>query len=440
MPAIEVSAIERATMRKVYWRLLPFGCLCMIVCYLDRINVGFAALTMRGDLGLSATAFGFGAGLFYAGYCAFEIPSNIALMKLGARFWIARIMVTWGLLSMAMAFVWNTNSFIVLRFLLGAAEAGFFPGMLLYFTFWFPAAHRGRMVAWFGVATPVAVALGGPISSFLMLLDGTWGLAGWKWLFIGEGVPAVILGIVCLAYLVDGPHNAVWLTQEEKDWLAAEMERERRAVTAAHGHISMWQALVNPKVWALGIIYLGIVTPSVGLVLFAPQIIRQAGLSNFATGFVTSIPYIAGVVGMILWGHFSDRVNERRWNLFAGCMVSGVALIFAGWTVGTMVAVAAMCAATVGFYGSKGPFWALPNTILSGTAAAAGLAFINSLGNLGGWFGPTIVGWMADRTGGFQGGLYAIAGFCALAAIVTILGVAAPRRTEQTGAVGAPAE
>ena len=440
MPAIEVSAIERATMRKVYWRLLPFGCLCMIVCYLDRINVGFAALTMRGDLALSATAFGFGAGFFYAGYCAFEIPSNIMLMKVGARFWIARIMITWGLLSMAMAFVWSAHSFIVMRFLLGVAEAGFFPGMLLYFTFWFPSAHRGRMVAWFGVATPVAVALGGPISSFLMLLDGTWGLAGWKWLFIGEGLPAVILGIVCLVYLVDGPHKAAWLTQAEKDWLAGEMERERRAVTEAHGHISMWQALVNPKVWALGIIYLGIVTPSVGLVLFAPQIIKQAGLSNFATGFVTSIPYVAGVIGMILWGHFSDRVNERRWNLFAGCILSGVALIFAGWTVGTMVAVAAMCAATVGFYGSKGPFWSLPNTILSGTAAAAGLAFINSLGNLGGWFGPTIVGWMADRTGGFQGGLYAIAGFCALAAIVTIIGVAAPRRSSAAAAVGAAAE
>jgi len=422
-----MSAVERSAMRKVYWRLLPFGCLCMIVCYLDRINVGFAALTMRGDLGLSATAFGFGAGCFYAGYCAFEIPSNLALMKLGARFWIARIMLTWGLLSMAMALVWSTISFIAIRFLLGAAEAGFFPGMLLYFTFWFPAAHRGRMVAWFGVATPAAVALGGPISSLLMELNGVWGLEGWKWLFIGEGLPAVILGIVCLAYLVDGPTKAKWLTQEEKDWLAAEMERERLAVTEEHGHISMWQALVNPKVWSLGIIYLGIITPSVGLVLFAPQIIKQAGLSNFATGFVTSIPYIAGVIGMIVWGHYSDRVNERRWNLFAGCVLSTVALVFAGLTVGTIVAVAAMCAATVGFYGSKGPFWALPNTILSGTAAAAGLAFINSLGNLGGWFGPTIVGWLADKTGGFQGGLYAIAAFCAMAAIVTVIGVAAPR-------------
>jgi ACS family tartrate transporter-like MFS transporter len=211
-------------------------------------------------------------------------------------------------------------------------------------------------------------------------------------------------------------------------------------VTEAHGHISMWQAMVNPRVWALGIIYLGIITPSVGLVLFAPQIIKQAGLSNFATGFVTSIPYIAGVVGMILWGHLSDRMNERRWNLFAGCVLSAAAMILAGWMVGTFVAVAAMCLATVGFYGSKGPFWSLPNTILSGTAAAAGLAFINSLGNLGGWFGPTIVGWLADRTGGFQGGLYAVAGFCALAAVVTVIGVAAPRRAGEAGALGAPAE
>jgi ACS family tartrate transporter-like MFS transporter len=427
-------------MRKVYLRLLPFGCLCMIVCYLDRINVGFAALTMRGDLGLSATAFGFGAGCFYAGYCTFEIPSNILLMKLGARFWIARIMLTWGVLSMGMALVWDTTSFITLRFLLGLAEAGFFPGMLLYFTFWFPSAHRGRMVAWFGVATPAAVAIGGPISSYLMLLDGTWGLSGWKWLFIGEGLPAVILGFVCIFYLVDGPLKARWLTQEEKDWLAGEMERERKEVTAAHGAISMWQALVNPRVWALGIIYLGIITPSVGLVLFAPQIIKQAGLSNFATGFVTSIPYVAGVIGMIVWGHLSDRMNERRWNLFAGCVLSTAALIFAGWTVGTIVAVAAMCAATVGFYGSKGPFWSLPNTILSGTAAATGLAFVNSLGNLGGWFGPTIVGWLADKTGGFQGGLYALAGFCALAAVVTVIGVAAPRRTAAPSVLSAAAE
>jgi MFS transporter, ACS family, tartrate transporter len=422
-----VSAIERSAMRKIYFRLLPFGCLCMIVCYLDRINVGFAALTMRGDLGLSATAFGFGAGCFYAGYCIFEVPSNIILTKLGARFWIARIMLTWGLLSMAMALVWSTTSFIALRFLLGLAEAGFFPGMLLYFTFWFPAAHRGRMVAWFGVATPLAVAIGGPISSYLMLLDGAFGLAGWKWLFVGEALPAVILGFVCLFYLVDGPTKASWLTPEEKAWLAAEMERERREVTAA-GEFTLWQTLTNLRVLALAVIYFGIITASVGLVLFAPQIIKQSGLSNFATGFVTSIPYIAGVVGMIVWGHLSDRMRERRWNLFAGCVLSVIALVVAGSTVGTYWAVVGMCLATVGFYGSKGPFWSLPNTFLSGTAAAAGLAFINSVGNLGGWFGPTIVGWISDMTGGFKGGLYALAAFVLVAAIVSIVGIPAARR------------
>ncbi|MBV8888286.1 MAG: MFS transporter [Alphaproteobacteria bacterium] len=426
-------------MRKIYLRLLPFGCLCMIICYLDRINVGFAALTMRGDLGLSATAFGFGAGCFYAGYCLFEVPSNVILMKVGARFWIARIMISWGVLSMAMAFVWSTTSFIGLRFLLGLAEAGFFPGMLLYFTFWFPAAHRARMVAWFGVATPAAVAIGGPISSYLMLLDGTWGIAGWKWLFIGEGLPAVIAGCVCLFYLVDGPMRASWLTAEEKDWLAAEMERERREVTAA-GEYTMWQALTNLRVLALAAIYFGIVTASVGLVLFAPQIIKQSGLSNFATGFVTSIPYLAGVAGMILWGHLSDRMHERRWNLFFGCLLSVVALVAAGSTVGTYWAVVGMCLATVGFYGSKGPFWSLPNTFLSGTSAAAGLAFINSVGNLGGWFGPTIVGWVSDVTGGFKGGLYALAAFMMLAAVVTVIGVPAPRRRPLAPALESAAE
>jgi ACS family tartrate transporter-like MFS transporter len=253
-------------------------------------------------------------------------------------------------------------------------------------------------------------------------------------------VPALILGVVCLVYLVDGPLKASWLTQEEKDWLAAEMERERKEVTAEHGYISMWQALVNPRVLALAVIYFGILTASIGLVLFAPQIIKQAGLSNFATGFVTSIPYIAGVVGMIVWGHLSDRMKERRWNLFAGCVLSAAALVFAGWMVGTFVAVAAMCLATVGFYGSKGPFWSLPNTILTGAGAAAGLAFINSVGNLGGWFGPTIVGWIADKTGGFQGGLYALAGFCVLAAVVTVIGVAVPRRATVPSAAEAAAE
>jgi len=293
------------------------------------------------------------------------------------------------------------------------------------------------MVAWFGVATPIAVAIGGPISSYLMLLNGVWGLAGWKWLFIGEALPAVILGIVCLFYLVDAPAKACWLTDEEKAWLAAEMERERREVTAER-HFTAWQALGNPRVLALAAIYFGIVTASVGLVLFAPQIIKLSGLSNFATGFVTSIPYIAGVVGMIVWGHVSDRMNERRWNLFAGCVVSVVALVIAGATVGTYWAVVAMCLATVGFYGSKGPFWSLPNTFLSGSAAAAGLAFINSVGNLGGWVGPTIVGWMADHTGGFQGGLYALAACSAMAAAVTVIGVrAAPRQAARpASAVG----
>ena len=422
-----MSAVERSAMRKIYLRLLPFGCLCMIICYLDRINVGFAALTMRGDLGLSATAFGFGAGCFYAGYCTFEIPSNIIMTKVGARFWIARIMISWGVLSMGMALVWNTTSFVALRFLLGLAEAGFFPGMLLYFTYWFPSAHRARMVAWFGVATPLAVAIGGPISSYLMLLDGTWGISGWKWLFVGEALPAVIMGFVCLFYLVDGPTKAAWLTDEEKAWLAAEMERERREVSP-HGEMTIWQTLGNPRVLAMAVIYFGIVTASVGLVLFAPQIIKQSGLTNFQTGFVTSIPYIAGVAGMLIWGHLSDRMQERRWNLFVGCMVAVGALVLAGATVGTYWAVVGMCLATVGFYGSKGPFWSLPNTFLTGASAAAGLAFINSVGNIGGWFGPTIVGWVADMTGGFKGGLYALAVFVLLAAGVTVLGVPAMRR------------
>jgi MFS transporter, ACS family, tartrate transporter len=433
------QTLEQTAMRKVYMRLLPFSVLCMFVCYLDRVNVGFAALTMNKDLGLSAYFFGLGAGAFYGGYCLFEVPSNLVLERVGARFWIARIMITWGLLAGAMAFVRGPISFVTLRFLLGAAEAGFFPGILFYFHYWFPMRHRGRMISWFTVATPISVALGGPISTALLGLDGAFGLAGWQWVFITEAAPAVILGFVVLIYLRDRPTAASWLTPEEKEWLTTELAQERRELEAVRTY-TLFQSLTNIRVLALAVIYFGIVTASVGLVLFVPQIIKQLGVSNLETGFLTMIPYVVGTASMIVWGYVSDRMQERRWNLFVGCLVGGAGLIVAGLLGGSFWSLAAMCLATIGFYGSKGPFWPLPSTFLTGTAAAAGMALINSVGNVGGFLGPFVVGWIKDSTGSFDNGLYALAGFMLLAAVVTAIGVQAPRRRVPAGLQATPAE
>jgi MFS family permease len=312
-----IPNIEQTAMRKVYLRLLPFSVLCMFVCYLDRVNVGFAALTMNKDLGLSAYFFGLGAGAFYGGYCLFEVPSNLVLERVGARFWIARIMITWGLLSGAMALVSGPVSFVTLRFLLGAAEAGFFPGILFYFHYWFPMRHRGRMISWFTVATPISVALGGPISTGILGLDGTLGLAGWQWVFIAEAIPAVILGFVVLIYLRDRPAHASWLTQAEKEWLAAELAQERREIESVRTY-TLFQSLTNIRVLALAIIYFGIVTASVGLVIFVPQIIKELGVSNLATGFLTAIPYIVGTADQLrrqcrrLYGTFCGRLDQGQ--------------------------------------------------------------------------------------------------------------------------------
>jgi ACS family tartrate transporter-like MFS transporter len=336
-------------------------------------------------------------------------------------------MITWGLLSGVMALVRDPVSFVTLRFLLGAAEAGFFPGILFYFHYWFSMRHRGRMISWFTVATPISVALGGPISTGLLGLDGTFGLAGWQWVFIAEGTPAVILGFVVLIYLRDRPAHAFWLTQTEKEWLAAVLAQERREIESVRTY-TLFQSLTNNRVLALAIIYFGIVTASVGLVIFVPQIIKELGVSNLATGFLTAIPYIVGTVSMIAWGYVSDRMGERRWNLFTGCLVGAVGLIAAGLLGGSFWSLAAMCLATIGFYGSKGPFWPLPSTFLTGIAAAAGMALINSVGNVGGFMGPFLVGWIKDSTGSFNNGLYALAGFMVLAAVVTVAGVQAPRR------------
>jgi len=433
------STLERSTMRKVYLRLLPFAVLSYILAYIDRINVSFAGLTMRGDLEMSAGTFGFAVGLFYWGYFIFEVPSNVILEKVGARIWIARIMITWGILAGATAFVTGSTSFGIVRFLLGVAEAGFFPGIILYFTYWFPSRHHARIVSGFLVGLPVAVAVGAPVSTGLMSLDGLFGLRGWQVMYIAEAIPTVIVGAITFLVLTDRPEQAKFLTAEERNWLVATIAAERRATEAVRKY-TLWQAMYNPKVLLLALNYIGIVTASLGMLIFIPQMIKSLGnFSNMTVGWLTMIPYICGAIAMVVWGRISDRMNERRWNLFVGCVFSTIGLVIAGMTMGTWWALVGMSIAAMGFYGSKGPFFAMPPMFLSGAGLAAGIAWINSIGNLGGFFGPWYVGVMKDLTGSYAGGLYGLALLGLIAAIVCALFLHIPKRLPPSAAV-APAE
>jgi MFS transporter, ACS family, tartrate transporter len=433
------SAIERRTMAKVYLRLLPFCFVLYFICYLDRVNIGFAALTMNKDLGLSSYIFGLGAGAFFWGYFILEVPSNLILEKVGARRWIGRIMISWGLVSGAFAFTQGPISFFILRFSLGLAEAGFFPGMILYFTYWFPPLHRARIVAGFMAAIPVSIGLGAPVSTGFLELDGVLGLAGWKWLFLGEAAPAVLFGVICFFYLTDRPAKATWLAAEEKAWLEGEMQKEKKTL-AQHRSFSVLQTLVNWRVLALAAIHFGQAGVSVGLAVFIAQIIKGLGLTNMQTGFTTAIPYIAGTIGMLVWGHYSDKYNERRWNLTGSCSVMALGCILAGVLGTSMWSIVGLSMITVGLYASNAHLFPLPAVFLTGPALASGIAWVNSVGILGGSVSPPIVGWLKDYAGNFTGGLYALAGFGVLAAIVAAVGVRetpAPKRLPDAVAVGA---
>lgn len=437
-----VPTIEQRTMRKVYWRILPFTGLLYLICYIDRVNVGFAALTMRGDLGLTQAAFGLGAGTaFFIGYFVLEVPSNVILDKVGARLWIARIMISWGIVSGCTALVTGPYSFYLVRFLLGLAEAGFFPGMVLFFTYWFPAEHRGRIVAGFMTAIPISIAIGAPVSTTLLELNGVLGLAGWKWMYLCEAIPAVLLGIFVLFFLTDRPEQASWLAEDERAWLAGELAREKRQVEAVRTY-SLWESLYNPRVLALAAIYFGIAAASVGLVMFLAQIVKELGLSNLMTGYAASIPYIIGTIGMVVLGYITDKTRERRWNCFIACMIAVAGLVIAGVTLGSWWSLAGLSIATVGFYGMKPSFWPMPSLFLTGTAAAAGIAWINAVGNLAGTITPFVVGWTKDMTGSFAGGLYALAGFALLSALVTLFALPDDREAgaERDALARSPAE
>jgi ACS family tartrate transporter-like MFS transporter len=412
--------LKRRTVLKVSWRLLPLIVVCYLINYIDRTNVSFAALTMNKDLGLTATMFGFGAGIFFFGYAFFEVPSNMVLQRVGARLWIARIMITWGIISALMAAATGPISFLVLRFLLGVAEAGFFPGMIFYLTQWFPSAVRARAISILYIAVPVSNAVAAMLSGIILGMDGMLGLKGWQWIFIIEAMPAILLAFVVLGLMTDRPAIATWLEPDEREWLESELEAERRQVESA-GRISMLQALFDWRVLVLSAIYLTGVTASYGVVFFLPQIIKSLGLSNLMTGFVTAIPYTIGTIGLIVWGYSSDRHHERRWHLIISTSLAAVGLFCAGWFSHSFWAVAAVAVAAVGIYGSRPSFWPMPSLFLTGGAAAVGMALINSIGNLGGYLGPIVVGMIKDSTKSFEMALYFLGSCALLSAVITVL-------------------
>jgi len=417
---VETAELRRATVRKVSWRLLPLLFALFIASFLDRTNLGIASLQMNGDLALSATAYAFGAGVFYFGYALFEIPSNLILARVGARVWIARIAITWGIAAAAMVFARGTTSFYALRFLLGLAEAGFFPGIVWYLGRWFPERERARAMSKFMIAIPLAGAVGGPVGGALLSLNGRLGLAGWRWLFIVEGLPAIVLGVVALFYLTDLPENADWLSTEQREWLVSEMNRERAAGAGA-ARADTGRAMRSGSTWLLSLIYLFALSGGLGPVFFGPILVRDAlHFGDVGTGLVMGAIGIAGMLGMLANGWNSDRTGERVLHSAVPLVVvaAGFAAMAlggsAGWTIGGLFAVAIAISAFTP------TFWCVPSAMFSGTAAAAAIALINSVGNLGGYLGPTLLGNSKDATGSYATGMLVLCGLTFAAAAMLL--------------------
>ena len=419
--------VEDRAIRRVRRRLIPFLALLYFTAYLDRVNVGFAALQMNAAIGLSSLEYGRGAGIFFLGYFLFEVPSNLAMARVGARFWIARIAIVWGLVSMAMVFAVGPSSFNLLRFLLGAAEAGFYPGIVLYFTYWFPARERARALAQFTLASMAAGIVGGPLSGALLSLRGAGGLDGWQWLFIVEGLPAVMLGIAAFMYLNDGPERAAWLPDDEKAWLVDTLRREREQTS--HAPATSWRAgLLNPAVWHFALVMFLIVTSSYGFGFFLPQLVKRlSGGSDLAVGMWSAIPFLVAGIGLILIATHSDRTGERRLHVAACTAVAASGLLIAALTDAPIVSFTGLVLTAIGVYGFTPPFWSLPTAFLRGDGAAAGIGLINSIGNLGGFVGPYLMGWLQRGPGNFRSGLLVLAAsaFCSGLLVLTVR----PQRT-----------
>ena len=423
-----MHAVETRTIAKLTRRLVPLLVLCYLAAYLDRVNVGFAKLEMSQALHFSETVFGLGAGIFFLSYFAFEVPSNLALDRLGARVWIARIMLTWGVLSGATAFIpdiaaltglSSAHAFYFLRLLLGAAEAGFFPGIILYLTLWFPAAYRARIVGLFMAAVPLSSLFGSPISGYLLGVTG-WGLAGWQWLFILEALPAIVLAFVVLGSLTDRPAQAMWLGEEERNWLSARLSQENAQRKRAQ-HLTIGQSLTNPRVLALAVVYFGAVAGLYGVGFFLPTIVKGFGLTDRQTGWVAAIPYLLGVIGMTAFSRSSDHRLERKGHMAVALATAAIGFCMAALVETPFVKMIFLCVGSIGVFGALPVFWTLPTAFLTGPAAAAGIAIINALGNLAGFLGPFAMGWLKDYTGSFGTGLLAIAACAVVGLLVVVL-------------------
>ena len=405
-----------SAIRKAARRLVPFLCILYLVNYLDRVNISFAALTMNSSLGLSATVFGVGAGMFFVGYVVCEVPSNLVLARVGARLWIGRIMITWGLIAVGMALVSGRDSFYTLRFLLGVAEAGFFPGILYFITRWFPASKRAGIISLFMVGMPASSVLGAPISTTILAeMDGLAGIAGWQWLFIVEGLPAVLLGIACFWVLADRPALAAWLTPAEQTRLEQTLEQERSTISTS----GVWGGLINTRVMLLALLFFLVTCGTYGSVFWMPQIVRTFGVSTMANGFITAVPYALSVVAMVVWGRHSDATGERIWHVALPVLLSASGFLVASlWLDRPVIAMAGLSAACIGIYSTLPVFWTLPGRFLTGPAIAGAFALITSLGNLSGIVVPPIVGWTKDATGGFTVAMAGLSGALVLAGLL----------------------
>lgn len=428
--------LESAVVSRLMWRLMPFLFLLYIVAYLDRINVSFGVLQMRSQLGLTDRVYGRAAGIFFAGYFFFQLPSNLVLEKFGVRRWISALMVTWGVISCLMVFIRGPFSFYTMRFLLGAAEAGFFPGIILYMKRWFPARSRARAVAWFMTANPLAGVVGSPISGALLGIHGA-GLAGWQWVFLIEGLPAIILGGVVFLTLADTPDEAHWLKGDEKTWLLEKLAQEQKE-DALVPLRSIWGVLLSGRIWLLSLVYFGVSTTMYGVTLWLPTVIRAfSGLSYFWTGVVAVLPFLVTVIAMVLVGMASDRRGERRWHTAVPAFTAAVGLVAAAYGNSTVVVVAGIGVGLAFAESMCGPFWAMATSRMAGLSAAAGIAVINSLANLGGYFGPDIVGIFRSEHGGFRGGLLAIAATVAVSGAAALI-VGRPAIKDAALAAGRP--
>ena len=410
-----MDALQERILRRNAWRLLPLLTVAYVINYLDRTNISFAALTMNKDLGLTATQYGRGAGMFFLAYCLFELPSNLALYRFGARLWIARIMITWGLLSVAMAFIGGVWSFYIMRFLLGVAEAGFFPGIAFYLAAWFPAQYRARILAGFLVGIPFSTVIGAPLSGLLLELDGLWGLAGWKWLFILEGLPAVIFGFVVVRVLADRPEDASWLSPEEKTALTTLLAAETRERVRT----GTWAVIKDARVLICGAIQFGFTLGSYGVLFWLPQIIKASGVSNLMVSVLTAIPYLFATAAMIWWALLVDKSGKKINNLTLACGLGAAGLVFSVLSGSLIVGLIGMTIGLIGITSARAIFWSIPTRFMTGIGAASGLAFINSIGVMGGYFGPELMGTLKDMTGGYVAGLLAMAAILGMSTLLS---------------------